>query len=171
MNKASKYDTNTLLEHYPLCSLVRYLKSDQDLEKEPNLNGMPTFDVYGLTYNGVFEYLCEKTAIRINAENLYSSTNNQISPRTATLFVICYVPAFICGIIAWPDEGEDTNGIIAFIALVLLLLPFMIKTFHNKIYIKRNNRQIYNSKIEEYITSLQSYIGFIEKKEQTHNNN
>ena len=168
MKMASKYDTNKLFEHYPLCSLVKYLKSEKDLEKEPDLKGLPTFDVYGLTYNDIFDYLCEKTAIRINAENLYSSTNNQISSRTATLFGICYVPAFICGIIAWPDEGEDTNGILALITLILLILPFIIKTFHKQIYIKRNCRRIYNSKIEEYLTSLQSYIGFIEKKE--HNN-
>jgi len=51
----------------------------------------------------------------------------------------------------------------------LLVLPFGIKALHKKCFIKKHNKNIYNAEIEEYLHSLQSYIGFIEKK-RTNNN-
>lgn len=161
----SKYDINTLMEHYPLSKFFDYVKSQQDLNNDSHLQGLPTYDVYGLTKNDVIDYLSKKTEILLDAENLYASTGEQISSRTAKLFGICYIPALICGVLAWPDEGENTNGIFALLTIILLVLPFGIKSLQKKGFIKKHNKNIYNAKIEEYLDSLQSYIGFIEKKE------
>lgn len=168
---ASKYDINTLMEHYPFSKFFNYIKSQQDLNNDSHLQGLPTYDVYGLTKNDVVDYLSSKTEILLNAEGLYASNGEQISSRTTKLFGICYIPAIICGVIAWPDERENANGIFALITIILLVLPFCIKALHKKFFVKKHNKNIYNAKIEEYLHSLQSYIGFIEKRQTTTINN
>ena len=58
----SKYDINTLMEHYPLSRFFDYVKSQQDLNNDSHLQGLPTYDVYGLTKNNVVDYLCKKVS-------------------------------------------------------------------------------------------------------------
>lgn len=136
----SKYDINTLMEHYPLSRFFDYVKSQQDLNNDSHLQGLPTYDVYGLTKNDVIDYLSKKTEILLDAENLYASTGEQISSRTAKLFGICYIPALICGVLAWPDEGENTNGIFALLTIILLVLPFGIKSLQKRDLLKNTTR-------------------------------
>ena len=48
------------MEHYPLSRFFDYVKSQQDLNNDSHLQGLPTYDVYGLTKNNVVDYLCKK---------------------------------------------------------------------------------------------------------------
>ncbi len=157
-----------LREHYPLSRFLNYIKSQQDISNDSYLQGSPAYDVYGLTKNDVVEYLCKKTKILLDAENLYASEGTHVSSRTYLLFGICFVLAFICGLIAWPDEGENANGIFALLSIILFVLPLGIKVLHKKCFIRKHNNKIYNVKIEKYLDALSSYIDYISQK--THYN-
>lgn len=161
---ASKYDVNTLMDHYPFSKFFNHIKSQQDLNNDSHLQGLPTYDVYGLTKKDVIDYLSKKTEILLDAKDLYASKGEHISSRTALLFGICYVLAFICGAIYQPNGGENANGVFALLTLILLVLPFGIKALHKKCFIKKHNKNIYNAEIETYLDALSSYIDYLTQK-------
>ena len=139
----SKYDTYILMEHYPFSRFFNYIKSQQDLSNDSHLQGLPTYDTYGLTKKDVVDYLSKKTEVLLVAKDLYASKGEHISSRTALLFGICYVPAFVCYAIYQPNGGENLNSVFIWLATILLVLPFGIKALHEKCFIKKNNKNIY----------------------------
>lgn len=74
---ASKYDINTLMEHYPFSKFFNYIKSQQDLNNDSHLQGLPTYDVYGLTKNDVVDYLSKKTEILLDAKTFMQAMVNK----------------------------------------------------------------------------------------------
>lgn len=155
----SKYDISVINGHTPMCKFVNYIKSQNDVD---NLQGLPNYDVYGLTYDEVINYLIKKTEIDLDADNLYRNNGDKISYRKAILYVICYIPALIIGVM-YMDEDHN-SALVLFIVLFLIILPFTIGALHIMFYTKWHNRKIYNAEIEKYLDALSSYIDYLPVK-------
>lgn len=151
----SKYDISVINGHTPMCKFVNYIKSQNDVD---NLQGLPNYDVYGLTYDEVINYLTNKTEITIDAENLYAIKHDKTPSKRVWLFGLChFLGVIICSLLA----AITDNVIYIFFYLFLLFLPYFIIIWHKKSYIKWHNRQIYDEKIEKYLGVLSAYIDYL----------
>ena len=100
----SKYDISVINGHTPMCKFVNYIKSQNDVD---NLQGLPNYDIYGLKYDEVINYLIKKTEITLDADNLYRNNGDKISYRKAILYGICFIPALIIGVM-YLDEDHNS---------------------------------------------------------------
>lgn len=159
-HKEFTIDDFELMEHYPYKFYMGYLHTQDSLKNHPELQGLPTFDVYGLSYNEVRTYLLKKTEIRVKSEKLYENKpNGQVSAKNLILFSVCYVLAFIFLLNAHLGEDDrESNAVFAWLCFLFLVMPFIIRWLHKFIYVKRNDRALYNGKIETYLDVLSKYM-------------
>lgn len=148
--------------YYPLNKLASYIMTREKIKKWPEFKGFPVCDVYGLTYDEVYEYMEQLSNIERDTCELYKGQGSQISTRTLILFGLCYLIALVLGIMA--DPLENPNSIYFLLSFVFLILPFGIRELHKKLYKRKHHRLIYNYVIEKYIIAIDSYKDYYEKK-------
>ena len=141
------------------------MHTQDSLKDESELKGLPTLDVYGLRYDEVRTYLLKKTDIRVRSEKLYENKpNGLVSTKNLILFLVCYILAFVFLSAAHiGEDGRAGNAFIGGLGVLLFVMPFLIRWLHKKIYVKRNDRAIYDSKIETYLDTLSKYIEWLKE--------
>ena len=61
------------------------------------------------------------------------------------------------------EDGRAGNAVIGWLGLLFFVMPFIIRWLHKIIYVKRNDRAIYDSKIETYLDTLSKYIEWLKE--------
>ena len=137
-------DEFELIEHYPYSYYIGYLHTQDSLKDHPELKGLPTLDVYGLSCDEVRTYLLKKTDIRVRSEKLYENKpNGLVSTKNLILFLVCYILAFVFLLAAGiGDDGRAGNAFIGGLGVLLFVMPFIIRWLHKRIYVKRNDRAL-----------------------------